>query len=449
MKISYIVVILVIALVARAILVETPEGREYDFKQLPQVGKEFVRFLESITRGVFNIVSKIVVKTRSLVETWLEDFRAKRHEQNGGGNEEWWSAVSVTDPDLIKECVEIWGPHPEGPRKLGDWRSELGCSVAEANAWRSLSPDLPRLVVWKRHGMSPDDTAGWLSNRSITPEEAKNWHDRGFSAEIASSWRNRGYEPEEAYQQSYGATLSLPDARALDERCEACGINPQSLQIEPWVNAGFVGTQLVLIPLWLSLGFNPVEAKLWKLPPTTSADWRKRGFTASEAENWTSTLSTLTASMALQWKSAGFTAAEFAVWKNSELEFAVTWRAVGVSSESEASMWIETGFSQSEAHDWKSNGVSSPEVSRSWKDKGFSPSVSSRWIRDGVSPERAEIWVSHGYTEPGSVATVNKNKMVSDADLLHFLEKGMNPAEIEGEIDKSRGEIGLGGSSAP
>jgi hypothetical protein len=442
MTFNYIFLILLVVLVARAILVDTPSGKRLDFSRLPHIGSELIRTLESVTRAVFKLANKCGLETPQSIGQWFDESHNKREATIRQRNLDGWSAVNVTDPAQIKACVEIWGPHPEGPRKLGDWRSALGCSASEANQWRELSPDLHRLVEWKKEGMSPEDTAGWLSNRTVTPSEAKNWRSEGFSSELASTWRNLGYSPQEARAQSYEATLSVPDARALDEQCARAGLNPQGLNVQTWVDAGFTGTQLVLVPLWVSFGFNPTEARSWDLPPSTSAEWRNLGFTATESKQWLSASPTLTAATAFEWKSAGIESSDFQNWNTSELEFALNWRSVGVNSEVEALSWIRNSFSLTEVSEWKANGMDSADVSQPWRDNGFSAVDAARWARNGIPVERAQIWVLHGHTEPRVV--VNVDQMISGVELLiELLESGKTLTEIETELDSSPGDIGF------
>jgi hypothetical protein len=290
--------------------------------------------------------------------------------------------------------------------------------------------------------MSPEDTAGWFSNRSVMPNEAKNWQSEGFSSELASTWRSLGYSPQEARAQSYGAILSVPDARALDEQCARSGLNPQALNLESWIDEGFVGIHLVLVPQWVSLGFNPAEAMSWDLMPSASAEWRDLGFSALEAKQWLSAKRTLSATTAFEWKSAGFDSTDFQNWSTSELEFAVNWCAAGVHSEIEASTWQEEGFSFIAVQDWKSNGLNSAAASRTWQDNGFSAIEAARWSNSGVTAERATVWTSHGYTEPGLVSNVNL--MVRDSETLEaLLHSGKTLSEIEAELDSSPGDIGF------
>ena len=442
MKSNYIILILFFVLVGKAILVDTPSGKRLDFSRLPHIGSELTRSFESLTRSLFKLANKFGIETPPSIGQWFDDAHNKREATIRQRNADGWSAVNVTDLAQIQACIEIWGPHPEGPRKLGDWRSALGCDVSEANQWRELSPDLHRLVEWKKEGMSPEDTAGWFTNRLVIPNEAKNWKSEGFSSEIASTWRNLGYSPQEARAQSYGAMLSVPDARALDEQCARLGVNPQSLNLEPWIDAGFAGTHLVLVPQWVSLGFNPAEAMSWDLTPSTSAEWRGLGFTAPESKQWLSAKPTLSATTAFEWKSAGFDSTDFQNWSTSELEFAVNWFAAGVHSEIEASTWQEEGFSLSAVQDWKSNGFNSAAVSKTWKDNGFSAIEAARWTHNEITAERALVWTSHGYTEPRLVSTVNL--MVKDSETLEVLlhsEKTLS--EIEAELDSSPGDIGF------
>jgi hypothetical protein len=442
MKSNYIIIILFFVLVAKAILVDTPSGKRLDFSRLPHIGSELTRSFESITRGLFKLANKCGLETPPSIGQWFDEANNKREATIRQRNADGWSAVNVTDPSQIQACVEIWGPHPEGPRKLGDWRSALGCSVSEANQWRELSPDLRRLVEWKKEGMSPEDTAGWFSNRSVMPNEAKNWQSEGFSSELASTWRSLGYSPQEARAQSYGAILSVPDARALDEQCARSGLNPQALNLESWIDEGFVGIHLVLVPQWVSLGFNPAEAMSWDLMPSASAEWRDLGFSALEAKQWLSAKRTLSATTAFEWKSAGFDSTDFQNWSTSELEFAVNWCAAGVHSEIEASTWQEEGFSFIAVQDWKSNGLNSAAASRTWQDNGFSAIEAARWSNSGVTAERATVWTSHGYTEPGLVSNVNL--MVRDSETLEaLLHSGKTLSEIEAELDSSPGDIGF------
>jgi hypothetical protein len=442
MKSNYIILILFFVLVAKSILVDTPSGKRLDFSRLPHIGSELTRSFESITRGLFKLANKCGIETPPSMGQCVEQAHNKREATIRQRNTDGWSAVNVTDPAQIQACVEIWGPHPEGPRKLGDWRSALGCSASEANQWRELSPDLLRLVEWKKEGMSPEDTAGWFSNRSVIPNEAKNWQSEGFPSEIASTWRNLGYSPQEARAQSYGATLSVPDARALDEQCARSDINPQALNLEPWIDAGFVGTRLVLVPHWVSLGFNPAEAMSWDLPPSASAEWRGLGCTALESKQWLSAKPTLSATTAFEWKSAGFDSTDFQNWSTSELEFAVNWCAAGVHSEIEASTWQKEGFSLNAAQDWKSNGLNSAAVSKTWQDNGFSAIEAAIWTKNGITAERATVWTSHGYTEPRLVSNVNL--MVKDSETLQaLLHSGKTLSEIEAELYSSPGDIGF------
>jgi hypothetical protein len=416
MNFNYIILFLLVVLIAKAILVDTPSGKRLDFHRLPHIGSELIRTFESVTRAGFKLANKFGLKTPHSIGQWFDEAHNKREAINRQRNSDGWSAVNVTDPAQIKACVEIWGPHPEGPRKLGDWRSALGCSANEANKWRELSPDLHRLVEWKKEGMSPEDTAGWLSNRSVTPNEAKNWRSEGFSSELASTWRNLGYSPQ--------------DARALDEHCARSGLNPRGLNVKPWIDAGFVGTQLVLIPRWVSLGFNPTEAMSWDLPPSTSAEWRNLGFTAAESKQWLSGRPTLTATSAFEWKSAGIESTDFKNWSTSELEFALNWRTVGVDSEIEAQSWIKNGFPLTKVSEWKSNGMNSANVSKPWQDNGFSAVDAARWTRNGITAEPREV--------------VSVDQMASNVELLiELLQSGKTLTEIETELDSSPGDIGF------
>ena len=442
MKFNYAIFILFIVIFAKAILVDTPRGKRLDFSRLPHIGSELTRSFESMTRGLFKLANKCGLEMPPSIGQWFDESHNKREATIRQRNSDGWSAVNVTDPAQIQVYVEIWGPHPEGPRKLGDWRSALGCSVSEANQWRELSPDLPRLVEWKKEGMSPEDTAGWFPNRSVLPNEAKNWQSEGFSSETASTWRNRGYSPQEARAQSYGATLSVPDARALDEQCARLGLNSQALNLEPWIDAGFLGDNLVLVPHWVSLGFNPADAMSWDLPPSASAEWRSLGFTAPETKQWLSAKPTLSAITAFEWKSAGFDSSDFQNWNTSELEFAVNWCAAGVHSEIEAATWLEEGFSLTAVQDWKSNGLTSVVVSKTWQDNGFSAIEAARWTHNGITAERARVWTSHDYTEPRLVSNVNL--MVKNSETLEaLLQSGKTLSEIEAELDSSPGDIGF------
>ncbi len=173
MKFNYVIFILFIVIFAKAILVDTPRGKRLDFSRLPHIGSELTRSFESMTRGLFKLANKCGLQRPPSIGQWFDESHNKREATIRQRNSDGWSAVNVTDPAQIQVYVEIWGPHPEGPRKLGDWRSALGCSVSEANQWRELSPDLPRLVEWKKEGMSPEDTAGWFPNPRSYPTRQK------------------------------------------------------------------------------------------------------------------------------------------------------------------------------------------------------------------------------------------------------------------------------------
>jgi hypothetical protein len=416
MKFSYLFFICAAALLLKACIVETPDGHKIDLRRLPKIGSDLARFASWLTRPILAIAQKRGVDLPPALTEKINESRAKRVAENSKRNSDGWSAVGVTDAALVNRCIEIWGPHPEGPRKLGDWRAALGCSVEEANEWRSISPNLTRWTEWKAEGLLPSDASGWLSYKSISPPETRLWIDAGFTSEIASTWRDRGYSPEDAAEQSYGGVLSFPDARALSAELSAASIESSQINVRDWIDCGFSGLGLTSIPLWISLGFLPNDAQKWGNYPVASAEWRAAGFTPEEFTIWKSVHSSISAETAQQWIAAGISAQEFTAWKNSEINYAVEWKSASFTSEEIAQQWSTQGFSATEAAPWK---------------------------RSQVTPQRARLWIDAGQTDPRLV--LNINRMAPDLPpILEKLKTGMSMNEIELELDSSPGDIGLG-----
>lgn len=416
MKFSYLFFICATALVLKACIVETPAGRKIDLRRLPKIGSDLARFTAWLARKILAIAQKKGVDLPTALTEKINESRAKREAENSKRNSDGWSAVGVTDSAHINRCIEIWGPHPEGPRKLGDWRAALGCSVEEANEWRSISPNLQRWTEWKAEGLLPSDASGWLSYKSITPQETRQWIDAGFTSEIASTWRDLGYSPEAAAEQSFGGTLSFPDARALSAEFRNTSIESSTVNIQDWIDCGFSGHGLISIPLWIKHGFLPSEAQKWGNHPTDSAEWRAAGFTPEEFTIWKSAHSSIGANAAQQWITAGISAQEFNAWKNSEISFAIEWKSASFISEETAQQWSTQGFSATEAAPWR---------------------------RSQVTPQRARLWTNAGQSDPRLV--LNINRMATDlSPILEKLKAGMSINEIELELDSSPGDIGLG-----
>jgi hypothetical protein len=415
MKFSYLFFICAVALVLKACMVETPTGRKIDLRHLPKIGSDLARFAEKIARPILIMAQKNGVDLPPALTEKINGARARREAENSKRNSDGWSAVRVTDPALINQCIDIWGPHPEGPRKLGDWRSALGCSVEEANEWRSISPNLKRWTEWKAQGLLPSDASGWLSSKPITPQETRLWIDAGFTSEIANSWRDFGYSPKDAAEQSFGGVLSLPDARALIAEFRATGIESSGINIQDWIDCGFSRLNLTSIPQWIQHGFLPSEAQQWGNYPAASAEWRAAGFEPGEFTIWKSAHFSISAESAKQWIAAGISAQEFSSWRNSEINFAVEWKSAGFASE---------------------------EIAQQWSAQGFTAMEAAPWRRNEVTPARACLWIEVGQTDPRLVRNINR--MSSDlSPVLEKLKSGMSLNDIELELDSSPGDIGL------
>jgi hypothetical protein len=442
MNAKYLILLCLVVVVVPAVIVNTPNGRKVDFSRLGPVAKDLVRLTGRVINRLLTFAQNRGLDVPTTVRTRVDDYNSKREREARQRSSDGWGAVRVTDPLLIDRCIEIWGPHPEGPQKLGDWRSALSCSVEEANEWRTISPDLQRWVQWKNAGLSPSDASGWLSSRNVTPQEAQEWKLRGFDSEIASAWKLMGYSPENAVLPSFGAILDPQTAIQLRHDIEIFNINPQLLNLQEWLDAGFTHATLSSIPGWIKFGFSAKDAAIWGNQPAICAEWRDHEFTPDQMRTWKQISTEISASEASLWSSVGFKPEAYARWQNSSLEFATEWHQNGFSSESETAPWVSAGFTASESRTWINESGFSADRAKDWKDYEFSPRTAYLWDHSGIQPHRANQWISAGQDNPMEVVIVDRVVDSLD-DVIQQLTSGISLQEIIESLDQSSGDIGM------
>lgn len=447
MAIRDLIVVGLVAFFLKIVLVRTPSGWRIDFSRLPRSLTEAISRSEKSLQPLIGFAGKKGVKVpRRFIEIF-EASRAKREKEIADRNADGWSAVGVDEEEEISAFVEVWGPHPEGPRKLADWRAALGqaCSNTEANEWRSLSPDLARWVTWKVEGLSPADARAWSISKSVTPVEAREWKECGFTPEVAASWRNAGYAPKEAFPSSFNGVLNVIDAKRLTENLLGAGISREGFDVKPWIAAGFTDSQLPTVPSWIQSGFTATEAQEWGNDPIKSADWKNLGFTPEEMRAWRVVNSAMTPEFASQWTLAGFAPGDYARWSGMDPELAAEWREAGFDSESDSREWWNRGFIASDAKSWQSIRGLTPEAALAWQQYGFVPNEAVSWINCGMSAQRSRLWIGAGFAKASVVVRVDQ--LAGDLDGLEGvfskLRNGKSLADVENALDSSPGNIGL------
>ena len=98
--------------------------------------------------------------------------------------------MAVTTVNLTKTWVEYW-PDPTVRAELTRALMDLPMDMSSARAWLSsifaISSRPAELLEvaeeWSSVGLPPSDALMWAENGSCFPEEARDWHLRGFTAE--------------------------------------------------------------------------------------------------------------------------------------------------------------------------------------------------------------------------------------------------------------------------
>ncbi|BCS82419.1 protein kinase domain-containing protein [Anaerocellum diazotrophicum] len=224
----------------------------------------------------------------------------------------------------------------------------------------------------------------WLNNVKNVPvfyeeynEESKNydvkeWNSVGFSSD--SEWVKAGVE----------TNLSPQEAKIFWEK----GFSAKDMK--EWVLAGFRKGNIALE--WYNYSFSPKESTIFDnlgLSPKNAYEWQRKGITAFDI------LELLEKGID---KNKIFDFVEKGIFHYimngfSEID-AQKWKKYGFDVD-EAKNWAEKGFSADEAEEWKKNNVSIIEAVR-WKTIKVKPILASKFINLGFSINEVEEMVFKG-----------------------------------------------------
>ena len=193
-----------------------------------------------------------------------------------------------------------------------------GLSEEEINQWMAYASikegenstkgdilTIGEVVDWEKAGFKFIQAYPWLVRRGIRVEEASLWKKAGFITEDALTWINDfRNSPEEAIQ-------------------------------------------------WKNSGLSPNEAHAYhsrSVSLENALKWRASGFTLDEACDWIDGVSNpsqkINSDVALKWKTSNITMKQAVDWNNA------------IGDPDTARLWVDSGFSPTEAMAFKANNVS-------------------------------------------------------------------------------------------